>query len=393
MPTFRRVPPADFERYQRVLDYAFRPEAGPQDYDEGPPERLGERWGLYDDGLLTTCTLYEFEGRWRGAWTPLGGLAAVASPPEHRRQGLVREMIREALAEYRDRGVAWVALWPFEHDFYRRLGWAIANKFTVYECAPDALSRAAAEPAGRFERVTADDWERLRPVQLAHGEGVTLSRRRSEAWWRQKVFDSWEGQPYVYAWVDDSEALRAYVVYDIEKDGEERTLRVQEASATDEAARRQLLRFYRTHDSQVSTVKLYRAAESVLLDQVEDPRGVDCETRAGPMIRLGDVRAALSRLPVDSGVAAQVVLEVSDPLAEWNEGRFLLSAVDGAVDCAVTKRPPEAQVSVGTLSQLAIGYQDVATAREQGDLQCDEATARRLSRLFPEQTVCLREFF
>lgn len=393
MPTFRRVPRAQFERYQRLLDYAFQPESGPQEYEDGPPERLGERWGLFEgDRLLTTCTLYDFDARWRGEWTTLGGLAAVASPPEHRRQGYVRQMIRAALREYRDRGIPWVALWPFDHGFYRRLGWGIANTFSRYECDPDALERAAAAPAGSFEPMAPDDWEQLRPTQLAHGERTTLSLRRSEDWWRERVFERWGTEPYVYAWRDDGE-VRGYLVYEIETDDEERTLRVYEWSHADFEAHRQLLRFLYTHDSQVSTVRLYQPEGSALLDLVDDPEAVECTVDAGPMVRLGDVRVALSRIEYPEAVDERVILDVNDPLVEWNDARLALTVGEGQGDCSKTVTPPDAIVDVNTLSQLAAGYFEVDEARRLGSLDCDEETADALSRLFPPETVCLREFF
>lgn len=394
MPTFRRVPEAKFERYHRMLDYAFDAESGPQEYEDGVPSRPGERWGLFeDDRLLTTCMLYDFEVRWRGAWATLGGLAGVASPPEHRRKGYVREMVREALAEYRDRGIPWVALWPFDYEFYRRLGWATANKFTTYEFAPEALDAAAAEPYGEFEPIDADDWEELQPVAVEHGSGTTLSMRRSETWWRERIFDHWGEQPYVYGWRDEAGDLRGYVVYGIERDDSERKLEVYDFSYVDHAAYRQLLRFLYTHESQITKVTLKQAIDTSLLDMVEDPRAVECTISTGPMIRLGDVRVALSKVPYPDGVDEEVVVHVDDPLADWNDERLSLSVADGQADCTGTVTPPDVMVDVNTLSQVIVGYYDVEEARQLGELHCDEETARRLGKLFPPQQVCLREFF
>jgi len=393
MSRFRRVPPACFERYQQLLDYAFDPQSGPQTYENGPPDRLGERWGLFEEReLVSTCTLYGFETRVREEWTTLGGLGAVSSPPEHRRKGNVRAMIADAIEEYRDRGIGWIALWPFDRGFYRRLGWGTANKFTKYEFAPEALSFATNSDDGEFERLDADHWERLRDVQLAHGEGTTLSRRRSEAWWRERVFEHWGETPYVYAWVLDGE-VRGYLAYTIDEDGDDLVLRVIDLSHVDQEAYRHLLRFLSVHESQVQSVELYRPEETDLLDQVDDPSAVTCTVDSGPMIRLGDVRSALSRLSYPEDVDERVVLEVEDSLCPHNDITVALTATTEMADCSWSKLLPEATVGVETLSQLAIGYLSAEDARRYGSLECDEETLAALSNLFPPDRVCLREFF
>lgn len=393
MARFRRVPPARHERYQQLLDYAFDAESGPQTYEDGLPDRLGERWGLFDnDELVTTCTLYGFDTRVRGEWMTIGGLAAVASSPEHRREGNVREMITDAIREYRDRGIGWIALWPFDYGFYRQLGWGTANKFSKYEFAPEALSFAADYDDGHFERIDADDWERLRPVQLAHGEGTTLSRRRSEDWWRERVFDYWGETPYVYAWVRDEE-VRGYIVYTIREEDDERTFRVIDLSHVDHEAYLHLLRFIHVHESQTQHVELYRSEETALLDQVDDPRAVTCTVDTGPMIRLGDVRSALSRHPYPEDVTERVVLDVTDPLCRHNDITVALTVTDQITDCSWSKLLPEGRVDVSTLSQLAVGYLDAEDARRYGGLDCDDETVQALSNLFPPERVCLREFF
>jgi predicted acetyltransferase len=130
-----------------------------------------------------------------------------------------------------------------------------------------------------------------------------------------------------------------------------------------------------------------------LLDIVEEPEAVTCQVETGPMIRLCDVRTALSRLSFPDGIDERVALAVTDSVAPWNDLTVALRVAPDISDCARTKLPPDASVGIRTLSQLAIGYYDVETARTVGDLDCDDETATALSRLFPPERVCLREFF
>lgn len=388
MPTVRRVPESDFERYRRLIEYAFHPEDGPS-AELTIPDRIADRYGLYDDRdrLLATGALYELDVRLREAWTTVGGVAAVSSPPEHRQSGNVEHLLRELLEVCRERGLAIAALWPFEHAFYRQFGWAIANRYTTYELPPEQLASAGTTERGTYERVGPDDWERLEAVQRAHGEGTTLSLARSEQWWRDRTFG--DDPPWAYAW-DDGDGLRGYVTYTFESGDDGGVLAVDDFSAADREARRHLLGLLGTHDSQAERVELTLAEEAALLDAVADPGAVSCSIHAGPMVRVSDPGLALASCPYPDGIDARVNVDITDPIGA--DHRVELTVEDATGACEPTRAEPDATVDVGTLAQLLAGYQDVSAVFGRG-LECDQATADTLSALFPPGNVQLREFF
>lgn len=392
MATVRRVPETDLDRYRRLIDYAFYPEDGPPGPDSEVTDRIADRYGVYDERgrLVATGALYEFDARLRGVWRTVGGIAAVSSPPEHRQGGNVRLLCRELLEICRDHGQDVVALWPFSHSFYRQFGWATTNKYTDYELPPEQLAAAGRTDRGRFEPVGPDDWERLEDAQRGHGEGTTLSRKRSEDWWRKRTFDHDDETPWAYAWIED-DTVRGYVIYTFERDDDGRRLRVLDFSAVGEQARRHLLGFLGTHGSQVETVRLTVAEETTLLDAVDDPSAVECSIHTGPMARVSDVPAALAACPYPDDVDATIAFDVSDPLSVV-DGCYELSVSDGSGDCERTDADPDVSLGVGILSQMLVGYRD-AFALDSGELDCERPIKERLERLFPPTRVCLREFF
>ncbi|QSG14905.1 GNAT family N-acetyltransferase [Halapricum desulfuricans] len=396
MPVVRRVPESDFDRYRRLIEYAFNPEDGPG-LDDQLPDRIADRYGLYEnDRLLATGALYELNVRLRGTRTTIGGIAAVSSPPEHRRSGNVKRLLAGLLSESRDRGFGLAALWPFEHAFYRQFGWAIADRYTTYELPPEQLAAAGTTARGTYERVGPDDWERLERAQRAHGEGTTLSMERSEQWWRDRTFG--DDPPWAYAWRDGSD-LRGYVTYAFESAGGNDVLRAEDFSAADRDARDHLLGLLGTHDSQVARVELTLAEEAALLDRVTDPDAVSCSIHAGPMIRVTDPALALESCPYPDGITARVVFEVTDPMGDDRlpdsddvHSRIELSVEGGAGTCEPTQADPDATVDAGTLAQLLVGYRPVADVRGRG-LDCEGETAATLEALWPKEDVQLREFF
>ncbi len=342
---YRAVPDDHEAAFDAALVYAFSPERGPDYSPDGPdrPASFHAR-GLYDppdgraaeggdpvaDDLAVVCGYYDFSARIRGAFRDVAGVSAVASPPEYRRRGLVRDLLTDVHRELRDDGVAFAALWPFEFPFYRRLGYARVNDTSRITVPPDALASACPEPAGAFERLDADDWPRLDAVYDAWASD-DLRLDRGEDWWRCRVFQSWDTDPYVYGWTagDAGDALGGYVVYTVTDDDDGKTMAVSEFAHRDRAARDHLLRFCRTHDSQVERVRIPGPADTRLFDELDDPRAAETTVRPGPMVRLVDVASALEALAYPDGVATDAVLDVTDGTCPWNDGAVRLRVADG----------------------------------------------------------------
>ncbi|NHN58727.1 MULTISPECIES: enhanced intracellular survival protein Eis [Halorussus] len=400
---YRELPEDRSEQFQEYVHYAFSLEDGPQEeFDWDVDDQPGEPRALFDgDRMLCVCRHYWFRTRLRGRHIEMPGLSAVATPPEHRRQGNVARLLAESLAEYRDRGDVLTALWAFEHAFYERQGWGTANKWTRYECPPDALAWTRDDPlaGGEFRPVDADDHERLGRVLRAADEGYELNIERTEKWWRKRIFDSWRGEPYAYGWESPDGDLRGYVVYRVEEEDEGKVLTVPEFAAADHAARVNCLRFLADHDSQVERVRLRGPPGTDLLDLSPDPAAVDCEVEAGPMVRLVDVPAAIEAMEYPDGPDAAFTLAVSDPLVDRNDATFRVAVEDGRATCerigdGVATTDADATAGVGALSQVYVGYHSVADAERLADLDVRTAAAREaLAAMFPEREVFLREGF
>ncbi|WP_135826193.1 GNAT family N-acetyltransferase [Halorussus ruber] len=408
---YRELPDDRKEEFQEFLHYAFNLQEGPQDdYEWDPDEQPGADRVLLDgDEMLCVCAHHWFQTSLRGQQFEMPGLSAVASPPDHRREGNVTRLLAESLSEYRERGAFLTALWAFEHPFYERQGWGLATKWTRYECDPEALAFTRDSPlaGGEFRSVEADEYERLAEILAADNEGYELSIERTEEWWRERTLGSWRTDPYAYGWERDGE-LRGYVVYRVEGGDEGKRLDAHEFVAPDLEARINLLRFLANHDSQVERVRIDGPVDTGLLDMAEDPADVDCEVKPGPMVRLVDVPAGFEAVEYPTDLDAEFTLSVADPLADWNDGTFRVTVEEGRATCepvaessatttdADTSHSADADVSagVGALSQVFVGYHSVADAEALADLEVRDSSARdALAAMFPERDVFLRERF
>lgn len=409
---YRQFPDARGDEFRAIATYAFSPDSGPYDPDEADDRPIVERRrGLFDgDDPKAICAHYDFDLRIRGADRHVAGLSAVACPPENRRQGLVTRLLRESLAEYRTDGITVSALWPFEFEFYRRYGWKTASQYTHLKTPPEQLAFADDSAAGSFRPLDGDDYEAALPVLEAMAERYDLTVRWTEEWWRERTLRGWERDPYVYGWERDGE-LRGLVRYTIDSE-DDTVMTVGDVAFVDETAWLNLLRFCRNHDSQVDEVRIRAPPDVDVLDRVDDPRATSHETRVGPMVRLVDVAEALEQL--DPGLPLgierpdgtdRLLLDVSDPLVDWNDRRFdLRLSPDGMTVEPVAESKDEHSIGqiddhsvvttdVGTLSQLYVGYQSAREAERNGTLSASESGIAALDALFPPRTTYLREGF
>ncbi|MFC4544656.1 enhanced intracellular survival protein Eis [Halosolutus amylolyticus] len=390
-----------FHEYRR---YAFTPHEGVPAYDpaehDTPRATLGARRGLYehadDERPRCVCRHYWLEAHVRGETHATAGLASVATPPEYRRAGYVRQLLAESLAEYRTHGVRFSVLWPFRYRFYRQYGWDTANRIVTHECDPGALSFAADRDRGSVGPVDADEYDAIEPVYDEWTDRHALALDRDETWWRHRVFGGHDVDPFVYAYERDGEP-HGYLVYTIDDDGGEQTMTVTELAAVDHGAYRAMLAFCYDHDSQVDRVRFRMPADDLLRATAADPDEIETIVENGPMVRIVDVAdtlAALSYLSLDRSLT----LAVADPLADWNDRTFSLDVSDGRAECARIDSPaaddPDVTLDVATLSQLAVGARSAATLDRLGRLQdATPETVATLADLFPERDVYLGEFF
>jgi predicted acetyltransferase len=396
--------PEDLEdEYDAMLRYAFSAEDGPiddegsdGDEDDGPD--LGRKRGVFEgDELVAVCRQYYWPTTVRGEDLSLGGLSAVASPPENRRRGAVADMIAGSLAEYHEEGCEFAALWPFDRSFYARYGYATANCFATLEIPVEKLAFAEEYEAGGFRSVAPDEWATLDAVYEEFVSGRSLPIDRGERWWTEKVFSSHRGDPFVYGYERDGQ-LAGYLVYTVDEEDDETVLWATELAWRDDEAFLNLLRFAYYHDSQVDTVRFRGPSESQLrdvIDHVPDSgyENVDYQLWPGLMVRIVDVPEALESIGYPEGVDERVRIGVSDDVVKHNDGTFRLEVVDGTARCVPTDERPEVECSIGTLSQAAVGYRPVERLAQTGDLQASGTALDGLATLFPETAVYLGDIF
>ena len=272
---------------------------------------------------------YQFDLTVPGGQLPCAGVTWVGVMPTHRRQGILRDLMKQQLEDIHDWGEPIAALWASEAAIYGRYGYgqAAPNARIKSDCGRFALRDDA---AGSTRLVDAEKalelfWPVYERVRAARAGMLS----RDERWWKEHRLSDPEssrrgaGKKF-YAAVEVDGRVEGYAFYRVKdewQDGFARgQVRVLEALATGPVAERVLWRFLHEIDLTVRVEANFFDPGSPLPLMVRDPRALGVSVADGLWLRLVDVDAALKARSYRPGES--VVLEVTDEVCPWNAGRY-----------------------------------------------------------------------
>lgn len=380
----------------RLSQFAFQYELSPADLADRL-ERLKpeETWGAFVDGRLAAkMTILPLETYIGGRVFRMGGLAGVATWPEHRRGGLVAGLLGNALKVMRGQGQTVSFLHPFQFAFYRKYGWETYTDYKKYEISTEQLP-SFERPAGRMERGA--DWQVLDRIYHAYASRFNGSLVRTEKWWSWNILamKNKGGAAAVYYGEDGSP--KGYILYKVK----ESVMTVAELVCLDDEARRGLWTFIRNHDSMMAKVELQGPVSDRLTYFLANPR-IKQEVVSYFMARIVDVKAFVEAYPFASGVDGEFRLRVKDPHADWNEGLFAVK-VDREGAARVERNPDDpaqadggglCETDIQSLSALLMGYVRPRFLYDAGKLHGDPKTIELLEAILPaDRETYLPDFF
>jgi predicted acetyltransferase len=377
--TFDGDPRAFFE----AGELAFSERVRDEDVENWTATFEGDRAiAAYDgDRIVGTAGILSFELTIPGGVLPAAGVTIVGVHPTHRRQGILRRMMRLQLDAIHERGEPLAILWASEGNIYQRFGYGLGSlRMGVNIERSRSAFREPHVPAGAIRFVEVDEAKRAFPTVY---ETVRAERPgffdRSPAFWDAEFFTDPEHWRHgasaafhvVHEVAGEPDGYARYRVRDKwETAGPSSTVIVVELMAGNPAAHLDLWRFLIDIDLMARTEAWNLAVDDPILLNVAEPRRLQADLGDALWTRIVDVAPALAgrRYAADG----RVVLEVADEFCDWNDGIWELSVdagvpvvqrATGAADlaCDVT--------DVGATYLGGFGFRQLADAGRVRELQ------------------------
>jgi predicted acetyltransferase len=332
--------------------------------------------------MATTYGAWPFRVRLNGRSVAMAGVTMVATLPEFRRRGLMRQVMTKALAEQRDRGQSLAILWASMGALYQRYGYGLASANVTYEVDPRQILFSHGEPATGSVRLYSKDEARplFESLYKEFSRPRNLLIQRADALWdiRQQgdkqqfgVYHDGAGEP------------RGFVGFETGTDGGQ-TIDVNDWGALDPDAYRGIWEFLGYHDL-VRRARWNRVPEDDVAPLLFlEPRELHRQTYDAIWMRVTDVAAALPQRPY--GDADALTIAVTDELCPWNVGTFVLETTGEESTAARFDDPAggaDLEMPVSSLAVLLAGYRSATTLARAGLLEpVRESVLARADRVF-----------
>jgi predicted acetyltransferase len=359
----RRFQKGDYERVAEMRMEAFRRPMRPDAW------LRGEGHLLVEDGRIQATVLAEPMGQvFGGRAVPSTAVSGVVVDPLARGRGLSTLLLRETFVELRREGVALSTLFPSLVGAYRQAGYEFAGARVEYETRIDRLPTSGNLPG-------VEPWadSNLDEIISCYRHAAQLSNGlfdRTPTWWRERVFEPVDGQPFYRYLVRRDGCVKGYLLYTQQplsgNHGLDFSVVARDLFWLDGEAALALLAVVAQHRPLGSDFRWCGPVNEPLAMYLGHlpPTVYDALPM---MLRLINVPAALEARGYAPALNTCVSFAVTDSLLPENSGALRIAVRDGrAIVEPVAKA--QASVDVGTLAALYSGWLRASDAARLGNL-------------------------
>lgn len=364
-PVRRLESAEDLLQFNKIEAVAFISSFDTAAYEYKPHTGPSEIWG-FGTPATSAMVIHDFDTWFDGHLVKTTGVGGVASLPEARGQGGIREIFAALLPAWREKDVVFSTLYPFSHKFYRKFGYELVQRAHRYKVPMEALAGFRCEHP--VELVS--DAASLQDMYRAFGSRLNLCICRKDSQWGRVASDPYKAKQYTYRIGDV-----AYVTFKpLESEPYENgyVAYCYDVAFRDAAALRSLLGFLYSLRAQYCKIAIQLPASVPLTHMISECYDVEHEVSPKGMARIVNVPRALElmRYPQASGAFS---VRVTDPMLPVNSGCYLVQYAGGQAVCVEridSCEDPDLSVSVQVLTQLVLGALTVEEALYLEGVQC-----------------------
>ena len=353
------------------------------------------RLGTFDVNgqLQSAVTVIPYTIRMNGNNVKMGGIASVASKPEVRGKGNIRNLMNAAFNHMNKRGQVFSFLSPFSHPYYRKFGYEICravHKVTIpinqLEPYPFPRHIESYEPGGSitpYEEIY-ENFIRKRNLAVVRDEN---------AWKKILDRDPYKSLEFTYLHRCKNGRADAYILYSMEKnDSGKFDVVIKECCWTAPSALQGILGFLAKLGAEAENVRWSPPCDINIHALFPECYDLIQHLEPGGMCRLVNVPTALKTLRPPAG-NGRVTIDIADTFWPVNSGVYTLEWESGNLSVKKSvSASPDMTTTVETLAQLVTGYlsPDEAHYRDCTTIRSGHIA---LKDLFPKQPLYLMESF
>ena len=346
-------------------------------------------WGIMDhQKIAAKLHLIPLSVKMNGASIPMGGISSVATWPEYRRKGMVKDLLTHALRKMKENGQLVSYLHPFSVPFYRKYGWEMAFAKKKYEIPMERI-RKDWDASGYVKRGVTDI-STFNTIYHTYTKQFNGSLIRDEKWWKQRV---WKNNPLKVVAYNQEHKPDGYLIFSVK----DRVFKVDEIAYGSLNGLKILLQFMANHDSMADQIQMDVPENDHLAVLLDEPR---FEQKITPyfMARIVDVNAFLKQYVSQLRLKdISLPLYVLDDFVSENSGTYYLKEVDGKMDVIYQKGIVEnnkgISCNIQQLTTMFFGYKRPMELYQLGLIGGNNEDIKNLEELIPSKQTYFPDFF
>ncbi|MBT2215320.1 GNAT family N-acetyltransferase [Virgibacillus dakarensis] len=378
---------ADYDAVFSLSQFAFQYELSKEGLLKKQEEvKRHMIWGwMEDDRLAAKLHLIPLSCYINGNAFSMGGISAVATWPEYRRQGMVKHLLYHALTYMRENGQSLSFLHPFSFAFYRKYGWEYAFTEQHYAIPLEKLKKKWSPIEGYVRRIQ-PDIPLLHRIYTEYAKVYNGMLVRDERWWKQRVLKDKQQIAVAYNGEGHPEG---YLIYHVK----EHVFDVTEMVYSNLNGWKQLLHFIANHDSMADKVKLTVPENDKLPLLLDEPR---FEQKLDPyfMARIVDVQRFLQAYPFQQD--GKLTFVIKDEFFPENSGTYQWQKTAEETNVTISRSSNTVDAvhcTIQVLTGMLLNFKRPKEYYHVGLLSGEEKTIDRLEQLIPNRQTFLADFF
>ncbi|NKC67146.1 GNAT family N-acetyltransferase [Vagococcus fluvialis] len=323
----------DIEKVHELGSYAFN-----MDHTEEQKQAYIEKNTFIDnyvdevDGeVLSQIVSYPFEVTIKGQVMKMSGIGDVASYPETRGSGGIRNIFSAIFNDLHENGTELSYLAPFSQPFYRKFGYETVFDSEEIRIPKAVITQIKPEKKGKVKRVKWEDEDTkaiLKEIYRDTLEKVHGSVIREDYWWHYTMIKK---QKRVAICYDDNNMPQGYLIYGLVGASE---FQIFEMAYCNSFALRKLMSFVSSHSGSFNEFVSTNLPDKAVLELFTEISGITRKTYSYMMVKIVNFKQFIEKYPFKKvEKEADFYVDIQDNNCEWNNGIFHLVIKNGKATC------------------------------------------------------------
>jgi len=395
----RPIKPEERIQFSKIVSIAYLINQDFTEY-ENNPEKFQEGYervrAAFDDSgkMCAGMALNPYQIRFDGNTVPMAGVGGVATLPEYRRRGYIREIFKYCLAEMYDKDYVFSYLYPFSYEYYRKFGYELNMINTQYTIPFSSLAHFKQSGAVQMFAPGSDAADII-SVYNEFTEDKNLSVVREDTHWKRFLEkDPYKMNVFLYVWYDSNGRPKGYFQCSIDRNvdrGQSPNMRVNECLWSSGEAFAGMMAFLYGFSSQLQSLMIRVPLFMDIISFFPEPSNIEGRIQFQGMNRVVNVQKSLELMRVPSG-SGSLVIAVNDNYIKANTDRYKIEWEDGESRVRRSKDEPDLICEINDFSQLITGFSSVSSLLNAGRIEV-KGDIRKLNSFFTKTDLFLNDFF